>query len=88
MTVSCEYWVTGSHRSAQFAAGFVLRMLCIVPAAPAPVCRRSGGNQDSSDCRGSPACAAGVPLLTLSPSSGRSHQKAADDSRVSTAIVR
>jgi len=48
-TVSCEYWVTGSHRSAQFAAGFVLRMLLIVPAAAAAVCRRSGEIQDSSD---------------------------------------
>jgi hypothetical protein len=48
-TASCEYWVTGSHCSAQFAAGFVLRTLRIVPTPTAAVCRRSGGIQDSSD---------------------------------------
>ena len=88
MTVSCEYWVTGSHRSAQSAAGFVLRMLCILPAAATAVRERNGLNQDSSDARASAGCAIGAPLLTLSPSSLCSHQKAPDDSSVSAAIVR
>ena len=84
-TVSCEYWVTGSHRSAQFAAGFVLRMLCILPTPAASVCRRSGRNQDSCDCLGSAAI--GVPLLTLSPSFWRRPQKASDEISVRTDIV-
>jgi hypothetical protein len=85
-TVSCEYWVTGSHRSAQFAAGFVLRMLCILPTFAGFVCRRNGRFQASSACRGQ--AAAGAPLLTLSPSFLRSPQNDSDDTSVRPAIIR